>query len=75
MKINWNDGEYHKAAKVTDANGTEHKRVLSCDTETGEIECMRIDNQGKIVQDQNGLLAVRDIVFAKPPLNVEWIDG
>lgn len=68
---NWRE-ENIGVAKIFDAKGKQYKRVLWCNTETGEIEYTDLDNEGKSQFDYE-TNEVKTIITKVPaPLKVEF---
>lgn len=60
-------------AQIFDANGLLWRHVISCDTEIGEIEYMKLDKNGKIQIDPDTLDALAETIKTAAPLLVKWV--
>ncbi len=77
MRIQWDnifaDLEVEqRLADIFDAEGNQWRRVIWCDTETGELERHVTDVNGYAVIDRDGKSLKKNLIRVSSPLRIEW---
>lgn len=69
-----NTSKIGKTCRIYNAIGNEVRYVTEANMETGEVERIKLDKNGKIVVDWKRYEVVRERLFVPAPLRVVWMD-